>query len=339
MQFHVDEETDLLPCIFDNFVWFSDDEIIADLRGHVPFFDVLLPPGGDIIGHIREELARFVAAKNIPAEVGYIAYTSGIGQPVSQHIFQADGIELPIRAIHFSGVNEKFLGALNAASKQLMQQDYSRLTTIQYEHASLLPVYQEKGYLRAEFGVPKIESIAASKKIAAQDVVISIPVEEGRIYNWGGADWRGVLAFPPEKLTDGLGQRLGEPANLIKFNGGLDAARQLYEKFGYLESQIRVKQVFEESSGSVTFDITVAEGDQFRMGALTISGVPDRIAESLRGAWKLKAGDIFNGSYFAEFVGKEVPSRIKGLAPRAGNVRESLKLDHENHRVDVTLNF
>jgi len=337
--FHVDEETNLLPCVLDNFVWFSDAELIADLRERVPFFDMVLPPVGDVIVQVRAELARFLAAKNIPAQVDYVGYTPGIGLPISQHIFMATGIDLPIRAVHFSGAQDKFLGPLTAASRELMQQDYSRLTTIQYAHAMLLPVYLEKGYLRADFGEPKIESVTPSKKIATLDIAIVIPVIEGRIYKWNGALWHGVQAVTPDKLTEGLGQHLGEPANLIKFNRGLDAARAVYEKSGYLESEFQVKKIFEESDGSVSFDIGVTEGIQFRMGDLEIAGLPGNAAEGFRKAWKLKPGDVFDGSYSAEFLAKEVPPRLSRLGFKMASARESRKLDHESHRVDVTLNF
>jgi outer membrane protein assembly factor BamA len=337
--FHVDEETNLLPCVLDNFVWFSDAELIADLREHVPFFDMVLPPVGDIIGQVRAELARFLVAKNIPAQVDYVGYTPGIGLPISQHIFMATGLDLPIRAVHFSGAQDKFLGPLTAASRELMQQDYSRLTTIQYAHATLLPVYLEKGYLRADFGEPKIESVTPSKKIATLDISILIPVIEGRIYRWNGAQWHGVQAVSPDKLTEGLGQRVGDPANLIKFNRGLDAARAIYEKSGYLEAEFAVKKIFEESDGSVSFDIGVTEGIQFRMGELEITGLLGNAAEGFRKAWKLKRGDVFDGSYPAEYLAKEVPPRLSRLGFKMASARESRKLDHENHRVDVTLNF
>jgi outer membrane protein assembly factor BamA len=337
--FHVDEETNLLPCVLDNFVWFSDAELIADLREHVPFFDMVLPPVGDIIGQVRAELARFLVAKNIPAQVDYVGYTPGIGLPISQHIFMATGLDLPIRAIRFSGAQDKFLGPLTAASRELMQQDYSRLTTIQYAHATLLPVYLEKGYLRADFGEPKIESVTPSKKIATLDIAILIPVIEGRIYKWNGAQWHGVQAASPGKLTEGLGQRVGDPANLIKFTRGLDAARAIYEKSGYLEAEFAVKKIFEESDGSVSFDIGVTEGIQYRMGELEIAGLPGNAAEGFRKAWKLKPGDVFDGSYPEEFLAKEVPPRLSRLGFKMASARESRKLDRENHRVDVTLNF
>ena len=337
--FHVDEETNLLPCVLDNFVWFSDEELIADLREHVAFFDMVLPPAGDVIGQVRAELARFLAANKISAQVDYVGYTPGIGLPISQHIFMAAGLDLPIRAIHFSGAQDKFLGPLMAASRELVQQDYSRLTTIQYAHATLLPVYLEKGYLRADFGQPKIESVTPSKKIATLDIAILIPVNEGRIYKWNGAQWHGVQAVSPDKLNEGLGQHLGDPANLIKFNHGLDAARAVYEKSGYLEAEFHVKKTFEESDGSVSFDIGVTEGDQFRMGELEIEGLPGNAAEGFRKAWKLKPGDVFDGSYPEEFLTKEVPLRLTRLGIKIASARESRKLDHENHRVDVTLNF
>jgi len=132
---------------------------------------------------------------------------------------------------------------------------------------------------------------------------------------------------------------MGDPANLIKFNRGLDAARALYEKTGYLEAEFQVKKIFEESDGSVSFDIGVTEGIQYRMGELEIAGLPGNAAEGFRKAWKLKPGDVFDGSYPEEFLTKEVPARLSRLGFRIAGARESRKLDHENHRVDVTLNF
>jgi outer membrane protein assembly factor BamA len=339
VQFHVDEETDLLPCYLDNFVWFTNEELIADLREHVPFFDVVLPPAGDILDQIRTELAKLLTAKNIPAQAGFVAYTAGIGKPVSALIFQATGIALPIRGIHFAGVDQKFLGSLSSASKELLHQDFSRLTIREYEHGFFLPVYQEKGYLRADFGEPTVESVVPGKTAASLEVTVLIPVVEGRAYKWKGAEWHGVHALPTDKLIESLGQKTGEPANLPKFDRGVDAARGSYEKSGYLEAEIQVKQIFQESDGTVAFDISVIEGEQFRMGGLEISGLPVAATDTLRKAWKLKPGEIFDESYFAEFVSKEVPPRLNRLGIRAVNVRESRKLDRENHRVDITLNF
>ncbi len=339
VQFHVDEETDLLPCYLDNFVWFTDDELLADLREHVPFFDVVLPPAGDLLDQIRVELSRLLVARNIPAQAAFVAYTAGIGKPVSALIFQATGIALPIRTVHFSGVDQKFIGPLSSASRELLKQDYSRLTIRQYAHGFFLPIYQEKGYLRADFGEPKVESVSPGKTPATLEVIVSIPVVEGRVYKWNGVQWHGTQVVSADKLTESLGQKIGDPTNLPKFDRGINAARTSYEKSGYLEAEIKVKQIFQESDGTVAFDIAVTEGDQFRMGSMEITGLPSPLIESLRKAWKLKPGDVFDGSYFTEFLSKEVPPRLNRAGVAAVNVRESRKLDRVNHRVDTTLEF
>src|SRR6266481_6414699 len=48
LELQVEENDKLIPIVFDNFVWFSDDELIGLLRTHLPLFDGRLPLGGNL---------------------------------------------------------------------------------------------------------------------------------------------------------------------------------------------------------------------------------------------------------------------------------------------------
>jgi outer membrane protein assembly factor BamA len=339
VEFHVEEETSLLPCVFDNFIWFKDDELISDLHEHVPFFDVALPSGGDIITQVESELSRLVAAKNDAARVMHIAYSPGMGAAVSAHVFQVSGIALPIRAVHFSGASEKFPSLLAAASKELLDQDYSRLNVRLFATKAYLPIYQERGYLRADFGDSQVDSIVPNSKAGGFEVTVLIPVVEGRIYSWNGATWHGAKIISSDKMNDAVGQHDGAATNLISFNRGIELLQHSYEKLGHVQAAFQVKQTLEDSNSSASFDIGIEEGPQFHMGDLTILGLPPRVGDAVRKAWKLKAGDVYDGTYFHEFAVKDLLAALTRAGAKMASVNSSVVLNQEKDQADVTITF
>src|SRR5688572_17007623 len=72
-----------LPCVFDNFVWFKDQEIIDEIRKDLPSFDGSAPEAGDSINKILAALKRMLKSKNLPSEVEY-TFFSGDGYRYGQ---------------------------------------------------------------------------------------------------------------------------------------------------------------------------------------------------------------------------------------------------------------
>ena len=57
----------------------------------------------------------------------------------------------------------------------------------------------------------------------------------------------------------------------------------------------------DEASRRLTLGVSIDEGPQFRMGDLTIAGLDDKDAETLRSKWRLKAGDVYDEAYAQQF--------------------------------------
>ena len=65
--FSVEEKTDKgLPVVFDNFVWFSDQELATVIRREIPSFDGSLPDAGNATDSVKAILQRLLAEKKIP---------------------------------------------------------------------------------------------------------------------------------------------------------------------------------------------------------------------------------------------------------------------------------
>ncbi len=122
-QFGVTETKDVLPCIFDNFVWFTDVDLDRALRQHVTFYDGESPVRGNSVGEIRSALQDLLRANGISGEVGELPY--GTSGKVGALLFHVDGIPQSIKNIAFSGEAAISDKQLMMASAGLANQDFS----------------------------------------------------------------------------------------------------------------------------------------------------------------------------------------------------------------------
>jgi outer membrane protein assembly factor BamA len=187
-QFGVTETNDVLPCIFDNFIWFADADLDLALRQHVTFYTGDSPVKGDTVEQIRGALQDLLHASGISGEVGEIAYGSNAGKVVGL-LFHVDGISQPIKEIAFSGEAAVSDKQLSDASATLRNQDFSVTNVASYASSALLPLYYQRGYLRSTFGRAEVRLIDAKSKGPVSDVSITLPVTEGNQYSWKGASW------------------------------------------------------------------------------------------------------------------------------------------------------
>ena len=323
-QFGVAETKDVLPCIFDNFVWFTDAELDRALRQHVTFYTGDAPVRGDTVEQIRSALQDLLHANGIAGEVSEIAY-GGLGS-VNALLFHVDGISQPIKSIAFSGEAAVTDKQLSAASVTLMNQDFSVTNVASYASSALLPLYYQRGYLRSKFGRVEAKLVDASSKGPASEVSITLPVTEGNQYLWNGASWSGNQVLSTGELGKLLGMNQQEVANQEKIDAGFSSARKAYESRGYIDVRVSPTRDLDDTAKLASYTVQVAEGSQYHMGQVYFDGLPPGVAAALLKKWKLKPGDIYDASYPADFLkntaGQELAqagnnSRVTGMKREA----------------------
>jgi outer membrane protein assembly factor BamA len=96
--------------------------------------------------------------------------------------------------------------------------------------------------------------------------------------------------------------------------------------------------VFDDARRLVTYQVALTEGPQYRMGQVTIAGLPEDDARRVKDAWELKAGEIFNISYTTAFLNKVARA---GLIKQPQGLRpvQELKRDDQRLTVDVVVKF
>ncbi|MDQ5844300.1 MAG: hypothetical protein M3539_03310 [Acidobacteriota bacterium] len=329
--------------VFDNFVWFNDEELTAAIKREVPSYNGAAPDSGNMTDLIRLALQKLLDEKQIKGTVEYAPWLINNTRQ-QEHLFSVSGVPIPICTLSFPGAKNIPEEKLVKSSRQLTEQDYSKKSAIAFGTFILFPLYREVGQLRAAFGEPiaKFENTDACKA----GVNLTLPVDEGPIYRWNKAEWVGNRVLSAAELDEALGMKNGEVANGIKVDKGLLEVAKTYGHSGHLEAASKPVPEFDDAASLVTYRIEVREGPQYKMGNLVIKGVSEAEAKALQDKWKLKTGEVFNSAYLENFIKTDAREELRRIflarqavgktPPRIDN---DTKANRQTLTADVTIEF
>jgi outer membrane protein assembly factor BamA len=332
-----------LPVVFDNFVWFTDEELARAVREELPAFDGSAPESSGAVAAVTRSLERLLRARKIAGQVDYMPSADMAGGN-AKHIFSVKGVSVPICALQFPGASAIAEKELVGNSTPLLKADYSREFVEGFAEATLKPLYWQRGHLRASFGRPGA-TVAANANAATTTgadnckggASVSVAVEEGAAYTWEQAVWAGNVALTAAELDAALGMKTGELADGLKINKALRDVREAYGRKGYIFLSLKPRQEFADETRRVTYAFDVKEGSQFRMGTLAVTGLAAADANRFKEKWTLRPGDVYDASYVDDFLKKNLSG-----AARPGTLQQietSVKPDRQKLTVDVTFNF
>jgi len=336
--FTVVENRQLLPCLFDNFVWFSDEQLDKTLRAHVPLFGGITPVSGGMEQEIIDALRDLLKANGIAADVQPIPSPgpSGTGKVM---LFRVVGISMPIKSASFPGASAISEKELETAATGAIGQDFSIANMSDFASATLVPFYHQRGYLRAAFSRPEWSIIGSPAEGAAPDVALTLRVKEGSQYFWDKAEWSGNHQMTNEQMEQALGMKQGEVANEQKIEDGFKAIRDGYGKIGYIDARVQPRVSLDDSKSLAAYAVNIDEGVQYHMGRVIFLGVPEKAAADLASKWQLKAGAVYDGSYAEEFVDKVALRRLSEMGIKKTKATFSFRRDRQNATVDVNVVF
>jgi len=317
-------------CQFDNFVWFSDQEIVDAVKRDIPDFDGSILVSDFVGEEVKKSLARLLQEKKIAGEVVF-----EMDEHLS-YVFKVKGANLQICDFQFPGAKDEMKKPLLEVLQQMFKTEYSRTDVGAYVKYALIPVYNQHGYLKAAIQPP--QASLSGSGACANAVVVTYEVKEGLQYHWSDPVWSGNQAYQAPELNAALILKPGAVADLTKIEKGWGEARGVYGKKGHLKAMFRPEPVFDDARQIVTYQVAVTEGPQYRMGQVMITGLPEDEAARVKAAWGLKAGEVFDTSYFTVFHNKIAR---EGLIKQAKGMksRQELKLDDQKLAVDVAIKF
>jgi outer membrane protein assembly factor BamA len=332
----------LVPAHFENLVWFTDDELRTALQSHVPLFKELLPLGGNLPDRVNQALQAILAEKQFPGHVSYLREGDENGGPLSAVVYRVEEVSIRIRGVEFPGASPEQAELLAKAGRRLKGAEYSRSTLAATAKFDLLTVYLQRGYLKATFGpsdarvVPESSSPADTQTTADVRVDAIVPVIPGKIYSTSGVDWKGNSVITTAQLAPLIHLPPSQPADAVRLLNDLEKVTKLYRSRGYITVKIKPDAQFDEDKSAVHYDLNVAEGDQYKMGELEITGLDSQTRTRMVEAWTLSEGKPYDADYPNTFL-EDTRRILPGEVPWHAEIHESP--DAKAKVVDVEIRF
>ena len=334
LELQVADNDKLVPTRFENFVWFTDDELIAKIKEHQPLFNGQVPVGGNFADQVSDALQALLLQHSLGARADYIREGKGEDGPIDAINFRANDISIQIDEVSFPGAAPEVEPALATAARKLHGMDYLRSSVNAYAKTTLLPVYLDRGYLKASFA--EAQPTVTREEKGDTEVNVALPVTPGMPYKIAGFAWVGQKALSVEKLQNMIHLQVGEPANAAKLNADLDEIRKLYGTLGRMAASVKPEADLDDTAGTVLYQMRVEEGEVFHLGDVDIQGVDAKLADHLRDAWTLRETDPYDSSYPKRFI-----EQSWKLLPTGLNWTVSIHeaVNEKDQTVDVSLRY
>jgi outer membrane protein assembly factor BamA len=340
LEFQV-QDAPTYPIAFDNFPWFTDEEIAQAIRNEVGLFTGEAPESGLMVDAISVTIEKLLDSRKIPGNVTHqlLAQAAGDGMMMQ---FRLDAPSLRIQSVKFGDSLATDSEQLKDRLPDIKGQPYSRLAIELFENEHLRPLYASKGYLRAQIGTPQPRLTNDLSDPAGPGLEITIPITPGSAYLWNGISWAGNTAITTAALDGAVQMKPGDVADGMRIEGVLKRVASEYTRHGYLDAKLDPKLQFDDAAHKVSYQVTFIEGPQYRMGEMVITGLSADAEKRLRRAWLIAPGQVFDNGYF-EQVAKELvmpTAAIFGEMPiHYTEFGHWLRPNTDKHTVDVLMDF
>jgi len=306
LEFQVNDADKFVPSHFTDFVWFTDEDLLHKIHEHIPLFKGELPVSGRLIDQVSDVLQAMLVENAIAGHVEYLRTNGKTGQLESID-YNVAGVSIRIRHLEFPGASASELPLLEAAGEKLVDREYSREYMNTFIEHSVLPIFRERGYLKASSApaqpkVVKPEPSESSDKQPPTFVDITFPVTPGLQYKVTAWDWSGNKALPTDQLQPLLHAKAGQIANTVQLTDDLHTVQELYGSRGYILASVKVNAEFDDVAGTVAYHLAVNEDSVFHMGELEFRGIDNNLTARLRAAWKIRPGEVYDAGYLQQFL-------------------------------------
>ena len=332
-------DANAFPVSFDNFPWFTDQEITQAIQKDGIPFDGTAPQDGTILDAIDQSIGKLLASRKIQGDVEHHFLPSVGGQSVQQ--FRLVGPGIRIGSVDYSDSLAKSDHDIQQLLQELVGKTYSRATIELFDYEQVRPIYLERGYLHVKFGEPQPHLNSGVNQALPDSVPVTVVVDPGTVFLWGGANWNGNSAIPTSQfaaLETQAGLKSGEVAGGVKVAHIWTLAKDLYGHLGYLDVKIDPVPDFPDST-TARYRVEITEGPQYHMGNLVLSGLSLEGERRIRAAWHLSPGQVFDDTYFQDFLAKGAKQAFGDLPFHYEKIGHYLDTNPQAATVNVMLDF
>ena len=305
--------------------------------------NVLIAPG-DMVTEIQANLDA-QAITDLYLEKGYIDVsvkavleTGEQENTVIVKFIISEGSQTAIKSIIFSGNDFASEGTLRRQMKTKPQSLFSsgvfQELKFEEDQQKILDYYAERGYIDA-----KIEdvqrAIERDEKQGKNFLIITIYIDEGQQWTYGGMDFDGNTIFTDETLQELVRQQPGKVLDKIRLEADTQRVADLYYENGYIFNLINREEQRDAKKQEISYTIRIVETDRAHIDNIIIKGNEKTKDYVIYRELPFEEGDIFskaevlqglrnlyNLQYFTTVLPETPPGSAEGLMDLVINVEE-----------------
>ena len=330
----------LLPASFENFAWFTPEELTNGIHAHVPLYRGAASDAGTLPDDIQSALQQMLTTKGITATLSHTIIEPTNTHPLRTVSFRIEQPSVQLLTVHLSMVSPPgavaaltpgLQKAVNLAPRQPYNEGLSGLTL----EDTLLDPFRRAGYIQST-----LDNLQRTVAPSPTDPKVFLVTYTARIVT--GEPWKiAALIWTPTPLYSAADfardNKLhpGDPANdtaLLALEAAISAA---YLSHGYMDVYVLPHPLADLAAHAVTYNLEPIPGDVYRLRTATPTGLSPEALQEFNSTLQLKPGDIYNPAYVTEFIHNN--TALKHLSTYAGGFQASA--DPQTHLVDLTLTF
>jgi hypothetical protein len=176
-----------MPCVFDNFVWATRNELLARLKQELPLFMSKLPESSGLTNDIIRVLEQVANEHGIKAPV---RYDSSFWTLRGMNVFFIDGISTPVTALQIEGENSPASEELEKWAQFYTTENFSAARLTWVIRWVIRDLYSSRGYLHPVVEQPVVQSL--DQRDGTYPVRVILPISSGDSYRFDSVKFEGI---------------------------------------------------------------------------------------------------------------------------------------------------
>jgi outer membrane protein assembly factor BamA len=253
-----------------------------------------MPSNDQATAYYARAIERFLAAQGRSDQI-VTRYSGGLAGGPLVAVFRP-AVLPKIAAVRFEGAQLVPATALEKAIAQTaLGQEYTEDSFRELLKYNVGRLYESRGHLRVRF--PRI----AAAKTAADDLALTVTVEEGPVYHIGAFEVAGQ-ELPPLDLAALIDLKKGDTASWDKVLAVATRLSEALGRYGYLSASSDIERNIDDQNLRVDVTVVLEKHRQSKFGELRLEGLAASSQTRARLLWKLAPGAPVNTEYIEDYL-------------------------------------
>ncbi|UCB44380.1 MAG: outer membrane protein assembly factor BamA [Spirochaetota bacterium] len=216
-------------------------------------------------------------------------------------VTESEKLVVKNKGIYFSGIK----AARKDDLLNLMQTKYEgywlasgffKEDEFEQDKLAIIRHYGGLGYIDAQI-IKVDKSISFNEIFKKQEMEITIYIDEGEQYKFGGITIEGNAIFTDEELYSLIPLKEGDVFNKLEFDSNIQAIRDLFASNGYIYFNLDTDENKDRERHIISYNINVTENNKAHVEHVFITGNDKTHAFVIERELEVREGEIFNSSH------------------------------------------